>query len=314
MSAYWYVKGFVLAFLSEKIFDYTTPLVLLVLVAIFFLISYLCTKKLKTKWVKYICFSVVLLGLIAYYIYNLYPETTYTDIEMGLEKPVKIVQLTDFHCNTTFPQIINYAVKQTNKEKPDMVVYTGDFKTSLTNGNPNNSVYEYFRKIKCRKIYAVLGNHDEFQNPIKVREKFEKANVVFADGKLIKIDSKTYLSGIDYKFLYFRNLRKSFGSLPKNKNIIYLVHNPSYLFEGYYRPELLKDKNIFFITGYTHGGQSLFPWTDRQKLAQERIFCDKLEGMVTCEGHKVWISRGIGTSYFPIRWNSRPQICVFNIK
>ena len=51
-----------------------------------------------------------------------------------------------------------------------------------------------------------------------------------------------------------------------------------------------------------------------EKYAKEKCHSDIICGMDEFCGRKVWISKGVGSAYFPLRLNARPEITVFDIK
>lgn len=261
------------------------------------------------------CGSIFVLIACFYTFFNQYEvETNRYTIELGLEKPVKVVQLSDLHYNTSMPYCVNEAIKKCNEENPDIVVITGDFITSLGHNTIPKQCFKSLRKIKCDRIYAVYGNHDQFFDRKETEKEFEDAGIKIIDGKEEKIGRNFYIAGAKYRGVHCDELNKTLKALPKNSKSIVLTHHPACILLDQFNSKYIKNKNILFLTGHTHGGQFLLPWTDKETFAQNKFYINRLNGMTEILGNKVYISKGIGTSIIPLRLNARPEIGVFEIK
>ena len=310
MNAYWYIKGFVLAFFRESMFKETN----IIFLSLLFLVNALIVIVLIWKVPKKFKWEAGLLSfhfLLWLFLWNNLPEIQEINYKMG-DKPFKIVQLTDFHFNTSQVWVIDQAIKKANRENPDIVVMTGDFKTDLSQDDLAPWVFEKLKKIKARKgIYVIFGNHDNFNHPEEMKKKFEACGITLIDKKVLSTPYGVNISGLDYKDIYFRDLRKSFKNVPSNT--VYLLHSPRQLFDGQYDLKLIDGKNILFLVGHTHGGQFVSPWVNKDKKALNELGISHLNGFLDLGEHKVYVSKGLGTSYFPLRFRAKPEVTVINI-
>lgn len=313
MNFYFYAKGLFLTLFKESYFPLVKIVVSLGLIILFLLISFLISKLFPKKIKPYI--FIICFLLCSFYTYKENSlSTSYVNHNMNLKKDVKIVELTDFHYNTTYNFIINNAIKKCNEENPDIVVLLGDFKTDVSEDDLPNYVYDSLRKIKCKNIYCVWGNHDNFVHKEEIKKKLENMGIVFVHGKKIPISNDLFITGIDFDDIYFKELRKAFKNILPNENIVFLIHSPKFLFEGLYDEKLLKNKNIFFLCGHTHGGQFNYPWRDMKQYSMETNCIPKIDHELNLYGHKVWISRGLGCAYCPLRYRAKPELTVINLK
>lgn len=271
------------------------------------------------KKLKFFVFVLGCAGLGYGFLYQTVPETVKYDIDLGLEEPVKIVQMSDMHFNTTFSYSNNLAVKKCNEEKPDIVCLTGDYITNIYDTDSRNTeipkdFFLMIRKIKCDRIYAVYGNHDECLNKETADKEFNDSGAEIIEGKTVKIQKNFYICGAEYYGVRNKYIRKILKKLPQNSKAVILTHNPTCVLLEPEKMKNLKDKKILFLTGHTHGGQIVPKEDDRVKIAKDKFYIDILNGMKDIGDSRVYISKGTGTSHLPFRFNAKPEITVFNVK
>ena len=296
---------------GNELFQYSNTitycLICVIILIIAQIVLFIIPKKGKC------CMWFLVIFVLFGFVFNQYMvEVNRFDIEMGLEKPIKIVQLSDIHYNTTLPYSINDAIKKCNKEKPDIVVITGDFKTNTKDGDLKDDCFKYLRHIRCEKIYAIYGNHDEFEDMDLMDEKFSDSNIVILEDDEVKLDKNLYLFGARYSLQ--GNIKKNLRKLPKNSNLVYLNHIPTPVVKFLNDSDNSQDRKILFLTGHTHGGQMVFPWQNKKEIAQRMFKIDYLDGLEEINGQQIYINKGIGSVYFPVRFGAKPEISVFNIK
>lgn len=298
-----------------------------VLIAFFILIfSFIisCFFK-KKKW----AFCIIVFLIFSIIIWQNIPETVRYNIDFNLKQPVKIVELTDFHYNSTCPLIIDYAIYKCNKENPNIVVLVGDYKQDegiYKDKDLPDKFFNKLKKIKAKKIYAVYGNHDRFEHDELMIKKFEEANIILCDEKIIK-ENEFLITGVNMvspeidkkirvQFVYndFNAMKETLKKLPKKSKTIFLFHTPQMFLRYNIEEDILKDKNILFITGHTHGGQFVPPFVDKTKLANKFFNIDYLSGLTEKYNQKVIISKGLGNGCFPFRFGAKPEVTVINLK
>ena len=86
-------------------------------------------------------------------------------------------------------------------------------------------------------------------------------------------------------------------------------HHPEY-----YRP-YLKARNIdLILSGHAHGGQFRLPFIGGLYAPGQGILPDYDSGLYTEGRTDMIVSRGIGNSAFPIRFNNRPEVILIELK
>ena len=63
------------------------------------------------------------------------------------------------------------------------------------------------------------------------------------------------------------------------------------------------------MAGHTHGGQFVFPFTP-PLFVPSKFGSEFASGLITSSKNKMIISKGIGTTGIPLRFNCKPEIVV----
>lgn len=260
-------------------------------------------------------FSLIILLWIIFYLYR---ETTKIKIEKvkiystKTSNKFKILQLSDLHFKKIGKKE-KQIIKIVNKKNFDLLVLTGDY---LLEEKYFNDFAEFIHKLNIDKpAYAVPGNHEILIQIDKLKKLFEKEgiNLLLNESKTINInDEEINIIGVEnpdapyFKAQDFKNIIKSLDTLRKYN----LVLSHKYDIVEY----INKTQSIdLVLAGDTHGGQINLPFISN-------IFFQKISKIKYLEGkHKIndtilYINRGIGTSLFPIRYNSRPEITILEVE
>ena len=121
-------------------------------------------KKVKACLLSLI---IIIIAIGAWLYYENEPRLNETEIKLGIEKPLRVALLSDFHNNTTIPWIIDEAVRKTNSAEPDIIILAGDYKTHFDKSSLPDEFLEKLSKLKAKKIYYIWGNHDIFEDKEK---------------------------------------------------------------------------------------------------------------------------------------------------
>jgi hypothetical protein len=99
------------------------------------------------------------------------------------------------------------------------------------------------------------------------------------------------------------------ANLPSKSKEILLAHSPDIA------SKINLDNINLILSGHTHGGQVKLPflgaiYTNRACNSAFKF----VSGLYYYQNVKVYVNRGIGTSFFPLRFLSRPEITVFKFE
>lgn len=274
--------------------------------------------------VRFIEFGV--LGMLCIYLYNQntnLKETVY-DITTDKVKGYKVAQISDFH-NTNSVKLKRKIIESLKNTKPNIIVITGD----LIDSRRTNiaGAKEFLESITAiTKTYYVLGNHESRKENIQELIKiFESTGVIVLRNETVKLKDNLELIGLeDINFSIPENeqenlsnpqaileqtLKQNLESITPEKNTykILITHRPEYI-------STYSECNIdLALTGHAHGGQVRLPFIGGIIAPGQGIFPKYTKGIHTKNNTTMIVSRGIGNSKFPLRFNNRPEIIFVNI-
>ncbi len=225
-------------------------------------------------------------------------------------KGLKIVFPCDFHIRPYQYNKLKKIIELVNKENPDIILSVGDFVSGHTEKStlPIKITINELGNTKSKYgFFTVLGNHDGWYGKEKIIKELEKNNIKVLENSNIRLAVKgkdIYIAGVEDIFTGNPNL---FEALQDTKTpVILLTHSPDIF------PKLSKKVNLT-LAGHTHGGQVKLPilgpiYTSskyRKKYAS---------GFIEENGQKMIVSKGLGESILPIRFNCPPEIVVIEFK
>ena len=221
---------------------------------------------------------------------------------------IKIVFVGDFHIKPNQKIRLKKVVNLINRQNPDLVLSIGDFvsghKENMT--MPIEDIANQLKNIKPKYgFYTVLGNHDWWQGGEHIKEILNKNGIIVlenSNSNLIINGKNIYISGIDD--MTTREIDIS-TALENTKNpVILLSHNPDIY------PYVPDNVNLT-LAGHTHGGQVRFPIIGA--LIVPSCYGDRYsQGLIIENNKKMIVTKGIGNSILPIRFNCVPEIVVID--
>jgi predicted MPP superfamily phosphohydrolase len=211
--------------------------------------------------------------------------------------------LTDVHRSQTVPhEMVAGAVRALMAEKPDLVVLGGDY-VSWRDTRYIQPAAEALAPLTApHGVIAILGNHDDDH---------EMPAALAARGFTVLKDARTRLTirgeTIDFAGIRFWTYKVGDiahvlrGSLP---HTILLAHSPKRLAEA----QQLAVPAV--ISGHTHGGQIVLPVLGAVAAREFPV----VAGFARRDGTSIFVSRGVGTVYVPVRINCPPEIAVLTLE
>ncbi len=216
---------------------------------------------------------------------------------------LKIVFATDFHYKKYEKFRLKRDVKKINQQNPDIILLGGDFVNGHRQGNALNHeiIGMEFGKLRSKHgTFAVLGNHDVWQDAAGISESLRKNNITVLKNSNAK-SGPIYIAGVEDLQTQKPDIEKALKNTSAPR--ILLTHTPDVI------EEVPKTVNLT-LAGHLHGGQVNFPFlgavTTPSKYGTKYAY-----GLFDVNGRKMFVSKGIGTSILPIRFLCPPQIVVF---
>lgn len=227
----------------------------------------------------------------------------------GLEG-LRIVFLSDLHLAPGHEKKLKKIVEKVNRQNPDIILLGGDFvnghkfSTSMSAANISKGL----RELKAKHgVYAVLGNHDAYLGGQKIEMEFAKCGLRILKNENIKIDrnfGSFYLAGVEDFYTGTPDVMQALKGTVQPR--ILLTHSPDIV------PDMPTNVDLI-LAGHTHGGQVKMPFWGA--LITSSIYGTKYaEGLIEETGKKMIVTKGIGTSLLPLRFNCRPEIVVIDFK
>ncbi len=254
---------------------------------------------------------LVIFGVF-FYAWQIEPSLLHTvqyEIKTSHAVPVKIAFFTDTHFGKDdTPDRLARIVEEINAQKPNMVLFGGDFFDSYWRDASQidvNLMEEKLRAIEAPHKYAVWGNHDIGGGAVRVYEQLmEAGGFTLLKNEMAEIEQLSVrIVGMDDWMLGEpdNGLRVS----DDNCTNIFLTHEPDDA------PLFAENGADLILAGHTHGGQIFVPF-----------FCQKflppggrhyVKGQYDVDGVSLVVSCGIGTTKLPVRFLNMPEICVLTL-
>ncbi len=216
---------------------------------------------------------------------------------------LRIGLIADIHHSRMVPaDDVTRAVNLAMGARPDLIVLGGDY---VTWGDRSyvGPVADLLAPLSApHGVYAILGNHDDDRDmPAALSSK----------GFTVLKDQRTRVGirgeGLELAGIRFWTRRP--GEIARvlrqaTDPVILLAHDPRRLAEA-------ADLNVpLVLSGHTHGGQVVVPGLGALGRRQFRV----LAGADSRENTTIFVSRGVGTVYVPVRINCPPEVAILTLR
>lgn len=281
-------------------------------------------KRILTKKKTICILSGILLILIVWTAWgNIALElNTYTMSSRGLPDAFdgyRIAQVSDLH-NAEFGDGNQRLLDMLREAEPDMIAITGDL---IDSRKTNIAVALAFAEeaVRIAPCYYVSGNHEarvpEYR---ELKAGLEDAGVTVLDDARVEIEisgkSITIIGVNDPSFLadYLTSdaavMDRKLSELSSEgaSFTILLSHRPE-LFDTYAAHEM-----DLVLTGHAHGGQFRLPLIGGLIAPNQGLFPKYDDGLYSEENTNMIVSRGLGNSIIPFRFNNRPEVVLIELK
>lgn len=306
-------------------------------------------KARKKKWILLVIIAVIIILLV----WSLWGNTALELNEITVKSDrlpkgfdgYRIAHVSDLH-NAEFGENNEKLLTLIAATEPDMIAITGDLVDSRrTDTEVALAFIEEAEKIA--PCYYVPGNHesripgfDDLEDALQIagvttlrngtiplKKDGQEIQLVFLDDPAFHdvSDSGAYLScawdQIMEETWFFMGKPEFYnpsvsdadsspsqGSLTTQPFSIVLSHRPE-AFDAYC--EMGAD---LVLTGHAHGGQFRLPFVGGLVAPHQGLLPEYDAGLYT-EGHtNMVVSRGLGNSLFPLRFNNRPEVVLVELR
>lgn len=237
---------------------------------------------------------------------------------------LKVGHISDLHFSAiTARWLVRRAVDLCNVEKPDVIVLTGDYVSNrdsymrLTLARRwARPVMEYAREVtddlaRLRApegVFAVPGNHDYPRQRLSATEELMRAaGITLLLNRGVRLRGALPLIGLDDLRAGRPQVRAACAGVASDEAQIILSHNPRLVW-------LLAQRNCLILSGHTHGGQVHLPLTTFRRRPLDMRGTELHHGWYRQGWARLYISPGMGSVHFPMRFRCPPEIAVFTLR
>jgi predicted MPP superfamily phosphohydrolase len=235
---------------------------------------------------------------------------------------MRIVQMSDIHLDEyTEPLFLRHVIDRINQLQPDMVLLTGDYAT-FGLGSEKYAIGAAWQcaniltGLQCRRVYAILGNHDVAIGAQEVTEALKANRIPVLTNAFLPIErngSRFWLAGLDDPLQGKPDPDLAIPTAIRNvphEPVVLMCHAPDYVDTLQAHPA---GRAVgLMLSGHTHGGQVRLPLLGALELPE--LGRKYVEGLFRLGSLQLYVNRGVGTVGVPFRFLCPPEITLFTLR
>jgi predicted MPP superfamily phosphohydrolase len=211
--------------------------------------------------------------------------------------------ISDLHRSGTVPhETIARAVGILTAEAPDLIVLGGDYVTNADSRFVQPVADALAGLSAPNGVFAVLGNHDDERDTTRALTGLGYAVLRDARTRITIRGEAVELAGLRYWTRRMASIARVLRGA--STTLILIAHTPKRLTEAAALSVPL------LLSGHTHGGQIVLPGIG---AVAARDY-DVIAGSARRENTAVFVTRGVGTVYLPIRMNCPPEVAILTLR
>lgn len=216
---------------------------------------------------------------------------------------LRIGFVTDLHRSALVSHdMIAGAVQLVMAERPDLIVLGGDYVTNRDRRFVAPAADALAALAAPHGVFAVLGNHDDERDTASALT--SRGFVLLRDARTsIVVRGETIdLAGLRYWTHKVQDITRVIrGASP---HLVLIAHTPKRVIEAAALSVPL------ILSGHTHGGQIVLPGLGAIAAREFPV----VAGAARRQNTAVFVSRGVGTVYVPIRVNCPPEVAILTLR
>ncbi|MCM1184125.1 MAG: metallophosphoesterase [Roseburia sp.] len=233
----------------------------------------------------------------------------------------RIAHVSDLH-NAEFGEGNVKLLRLISETAPNIIVITGDL-ADARHTDMDIALGFVREAVRIAPVYYVTGNHEAALPQYgELKSGLEAAGAVVLEDDAVRLehnDSAITIIGLsDPDFTIKGNgmfheapamVSAKLKSLMEEEGgyTVLLSHRPE-LFDAYVRCGV-----DLVLSGHTHGGQFRLPMIGGVIAPNQGLFPKYDAGVYTSGGTSMVVSRGLGNSIIPIRFNNRPEVVLIEL-
>ncbi len=277
-------------------------------------------KQLSRKALARLCVLTLLIVLILWTVWGntvlMLSTITVSNSRVPYEfSGFRIAQVSDLH-NAEFGEGNTILLQAISGATPDVIVITGDLVDSR---HTDIDIALAFAEeaVQIAPVYYVTGNHEAcLSQYTELKTSLEAVGVVVLEDDAIQLEYKgSYVTLIGLSDPNFTIKGDMFNEVPAmigTKLNSLMDAETGYTILLSHRPELF-DTYVscgidLVFSGHAHGGQFRLPLIGGLVAPNQGFFPKYDAGLYTAGETNMVVSRGIGNSIIPFRFNNRPEV------
>jgi predicted MPP superfamily phosphohydrolase len=217
---------------------------------------------------------------------------------------LRLVSLADFHLTRALPRAYyEHVFELVKAQAADLILLSGDYVSHAENMELMAGLFARHWPARLG-AFAVLGNHDLWTDPVRVREVLVSAGVTLVEGRCERLPAaigRIAICGSDTPWG-----PELSTALDRSELNVVLSHTP----DNIYR--LAEQGASLVFSGHTHGGQIRLPGFG-SVVVPSRFGGLFDAGHFLVDGAELFVSAGVGADLPALRIYCQPEILVVDI-
>jgi len=232
------------------------------------------------------------------------------ELTLPFGRPLRVVQLTDLHAGVYMnrEQLRCYADRVISLQ-PDLFVLTGDYVSNSLSFLPG-CLEEMARVRAPYGTFATLGNHEHWYAGLgELQEIFRKSSIPLLNNehRVIPTERGPFaVAGVDDLRNGDPDLDAALQGIGPSVPILLLSHRPEIF------PEAAGRGIPLTLSGHYHGGQIKID-VPGGGVSLAHLRSPYPEGLYRIGNSRLYVSRGIGTTFTPVRLNAPPEVTLIEL-
>lgn len=233
----------------------------------------------------------------------------------------RIAQVSDLH-NARMGEDNAHLIEMLRSAEPDIIAVTGDLIDS-NHTDVDTAVSFMEQAVQIAPCYFITGNHEGWVSKSVYGELEEALTAlgvtVLHDGEVLLEREGAVISLIGIDDPDFASLHGGgVGSTMAAERISALASGERFTILLSHRPEYF-DTYVqtgfdLVLSGHAHGGQVRLPLVGGLVAPNQGLFPEYDAGCFSEKTTSMIVSRGIGNSVIPLRFNNRPELILVELK
>jgi len=218
----------------------------------------------------------------------------------------RLLFITDLHLRENSTRVAQI-LTTIDELQPDLVCLGGDY---TLGGEALSSVDDLFNSLSsCPSVVGIYGNTDYRLKISREARKQWAKQISFLKNSAMPItrDGQTlWIAGVNDPHIGFDNLTLALREVPSGAPVVLLAHSPEIIRRS------LDPRIRLLLCGHTHGGQICLPG-GKAIYSNMSLPLKFASGRHQLEHAILYVSRGLGSSRIPLRFNCLPEITLFTL-